>query len=134
MIINIFQRNYLLARRYEKRFSWKKHLVGNKFARAHWISSQPWHRTNFILRVPLQLVLENLASAEKKWVPNGFRYSFCIHVAFFIYFQIEKLLKLNWLLKLNGVQLSLTRSSGRRPTHADQRTLFVRPNGKIGKS
>ena len=40
---------------------------------------------------------------------------------------MSKLLKLNDMLKLNAVKLSLPPSHPARPTYADQKTLFVNP-------
>ena len=43
---------------------------------------------------------------------------------------MSKLLKLNDMLKLNAVKLSLPPAHPARPTYADQKTLFVCPNNK----
>ena len=40
---------------------------------------------------------------------------------------MSKLLKLNDMLKLNAVKLSLPPAHPARPTYADQKTLFVSP-------
>ena len=46
---------------------------------------------------------------------------------------MSKLLKLNDMLKLNAVKLSLPPAHPARPTYADQKTLFVSPNRKTLK-